>query len=108
MGISYKHASLDSIQLVTYKDTLKFEEQPDGNHVIKLEEESNRVFDLMPMKEKVLVHGKLVCFFSWDSRFVGILKQDEYVIYRTKDGSVIAELSDKSFKPILINTLGGH
>lgn len=47
------------------------------------------------MKDKVVVNGRLVCFFSPDSNFVGILKKGFYVIYRKTDGSVLCELSDK-------------
>jgi len=65
--------------------------------------------NLAPMQDLALIDGRIRCFFSKDSKHVGILmKGSLYHIFRVKDGSKLCVLQDSMFEPVLDITSGGH
>merc|ERR1712166_1294319 len=62
----------------------------------------------MPIAERAKNNGKIIAFYSTDSKFVGILmKNGTYRFYRTNDGSLACDMHNSYFEPALSTGVGG-
>jgi len=60
------------------------------------------------ISERAKIDGRMVSFYSPDSKFVGILlKSGVYRFYRTNDGSLACEMHNSYFEPALSLAVGG-
>jgi hypothetical protein len=70
--------------------------------------DATKKVELCMMSERAKRNGKIIAFYTQDSKFVGILlKKGFYRLFRTSDGSFACEMHNSYFEPALSEGVGG-